>query len=94
MTEQYIAVLFSKIVNDVISFSADVVKEGEHIGEYVTLTVSRISGSWNEANNNENGNQTSNVPLYLRRFEGQTYTFGTKGVSIGCGKWFNFSLVV
>ena len=25
------------------------------------------------------------VPLYLRRFEGQTYVFGPKGVTIGSG---------
>jgi len=63
-------------------------KEGP-IAEYVTLSIAEIVS---REVSRGNGEPTSSaIPLYLRRFEGQTYVVGPKGVTIGsgnyCGIW-------
>eukprot|EP00795_Rhopilema_esculentum_P014481 gene14481-5544_t len=68
----------------------DSVDQDAPLEEYVALTITEISASHSFEQSSE-AQGSVGVPLYLRRFEGQTFVFGPKGVTIGsgnhCGVW-------
>lgn len=61
----------------------DVVDKEGPIGDYVLLTITEISAAGVSHGNGES--LSPGIPLYMRRFEGQTYVVGPNGVTIGSG---------
>ena len=71
-------------------FHSDVIDKEGPIVDYVLLTITDIVAR--EVSHGSEELNSMAIPLYLRRFEGQTYVIGPQGATIGSGLWCLLSL--